>query len=149
MGKKLTHSLMALPQSIAALSQQLGGTGVQDIVIQCFYCGRPLSWAEKVLYDSSNIPVILYRECFYASCHPCVTANARLDFVMNYEGVTSAAEVELRYGKTIENLSVRCVSCLRELTRTEKRDVQQTDPDLFMIRDTIRTLCIVCRVGLR
>lgn len=140
---------MATPQSLAQLAELCGVDGLEKIIVQCFYCGKPMSWADKILFDSSQLPLVSHFGSFYGSCYPCVTANARLDFMINYDGVNTVPEIELQFRKPFMDLGVRCVSCLRLLTRCEKRDVLDTDSDLFVIRGNVRTLCIVCKVGLR
>lgn len=137
---------MALPQSLAGVAQYLGKEGVNQLVVKCFYCADFLTWADKVLYDHAKIDVIWVDGGFYAACYSCTKANARVDFMINYEGVANVDEIELQYGRSIEDLQVRCTSCLREFNSIEKRDVRTTDPDLFIVRGNIRTLCVVCKV---
>lgn len=140
---------MSLPQTLSELAQFLGKDGLRGLDIQCFYCGCFLTWADRVLFNNAQIPIV-WMDCrYYASCHSCVKANARLDFMTNFNGATTVDVLELQYEKSVEELEIRCLCCLRRLTRSEKVDVGISDPDLFVIRESIRTLCVVCRVGLQ
>lgn len=138
---------MALPQSIAALAEWLGKTDVNELLITCYYCGSYLTWVDKVLYDSARLQVIWHHGAYFAYCYPCTQAAAKLEFMAHYSGVTNAAEVELQNNCSIRELEVRCLRCLREFNGHEKTDLILTRQDLFKVRDELRAVCVVCRVG--
>lgn len=140
---------MALPQSLTDLAVWLGLEDLTNLHVTCYYCGCYLAWHDKILYDNSNLNVIWREGAFYAVCYSCTKATARLDFMTHYSGVYSVAEIQLQYNCSLLELPVRCLGCLRELNRQEKTDVVIGNPDLFLVRDSIRTLCVVCRVGLQ
>lgn len=148
MGLKTAFTLlMALPQSILELALYMGKRDIQELDITCFYCGNFLTWADKILHAHCKLSIIWHSGGYYGCCHVCTLVTAKIDFMSNYERVMNVAEVELQADTHIEDLDVRCVKCLRLLNRTEKRDVALSDPDIFLIRGTFRTLCVVCRVG--
>lgn len=140
---------MALPQSIGDLARWLGYTDLDDFLISCYYCGLFLTTADKILFDNAKLKLMWYEGGYYSVCYSCTRSNARLEFMSKYSGVYSVADIQTQYDCSLLELSVRCLSCLRELNRQEKRDVVLTCPDLFRIGDSIRTLCVVCRVGLQ
>lgn len=143
---KTAFLLMALPQSLTALAEWLGATDLSSLLVTCYYCGNFLGWHDKILYENANLYVIWKDGGFYAVCHCCTRGTARLDFMRNFGGVYSVEEVQLQYNSSILDLTLRCVSCLRELSRQEKTDVALSAPDIYLVRDSLRVLCVVCKI---
>lgn len=140
--------LMALPQSLSGLALWLGKADTDGLVISCYYCNNILSQIDKILYDNGQLGIIWKDGRYYAACFPCVRTSARLDFMRNYETVCSPGEVQLRSNCSLLDLNIRCLSCLRVLNRSEKRDVLSSQQDIFQVRGDLRTICVICTVGL-
>lgn len=139
---------MARPQSLRALAEHLGLNAISQICCSCFYCGTFLTHADKVLFDNANLNLIWSDSTYYASCFSCVKTTARLDFMANFEGVHTAEEIQQMVEGPLTDWDFRCVSCLRRLNHSEKCDVVCSDSDVFVIRGSFRTQCVVCRIGL-
>ncbi|AHJ81384.1 putative E6 oncogenic protein [Eptesicus serotinus papillomavirus 1] len=140
--------LMALPQSLRALQEYLGLENLSDLLCTCMYCGRYLSYADKVLFDHSGLKIFWQDGAFFGSCYCCVRATARVEFMSFFDRVVTVQQAERREGVPFTQIKVRCLGCLRELNHVEKCDVICSDSDCFIVRGSIRTVCVVCRIGL-
>lgn len=139
---------MALPQSLDGLAQYLGKADLKDLLVTCFYCGKLLTETDKIIYENCNLGIIWVEGAYYACCYCCTLSTARLDFMLNYERVACAEEIELQTTGGISSLTVRCLRCLRDFNRHEKRDLLQSNSDIYIIRGEHRAVCVVCRIGL-
>ncbi|AHJ81396.1 putative E6 oncogenic protein [Eptesicus serotinus papillomavirus 3] len=139
---------MALPQSLRALQEYLGVESLGDLLCTCIYCGKFLTYADKVLYDHSGLHVVWHEGAYFASCLCCLKTNARLEFMTYFERVISVEQAERREGVPLTQIKIRCLKCLRELNHVEKCDIICSNADCFIVRGGIRTVCIVCKIGL-
>lgn len=138
---------MAQPQSLDALAAWLGHGTIDNVLITCYFCGTYLTFADKVLFDNARLQLLWNDGAYYACCFKCTVTTSRLEFMVHFEGVFTTEEFQLQQECRIEDVTVRCVKCLREFTRGEKRDLTLNNQDIFLVRGGVRSLCVVCQVG--
>lgn len=119
-----------------------------DLCISCFYCLRFLSFLDKVLFNHADLGLYCKDGICYAACQPCIKSTAKLDFLLYYQHFTSTQGAEAVFGGSFPDLQVRCWSCLRQLTRTEKEDVVSRSGDVALVRNGLRARCTLCILGL-
>lgn len=127
---------------------QSSGVAITDFPISCYYCSQWLTAHEKILYQHSSLLVVWKDDLPFACCQPCIRTGAKVDFLIGFTrtvGVSNLTEVT---SAPWESVLVRCLCCLRMLTTTEKEDLLRSNKSLYLVKDSIRVPCALCRLGL-
>lgn len=141
-------SLMATPRlfSLKEIAEQCG-IPLPDYYISCYYCNRWLTGQEKVLYDHAKLLVVWQDEYPYACCQSCIRICCRSDFLIGFNRSLRHSQFRDLFGDW-ESQIIRCLTCLRLLNAAEKSEIERNNELLFVVKDSIRAPCCLCKIGL-
>lgn len=140
---------MAIPRSfILREIAEHSGIPLPDFFISCFHCNNWLTAQEKTLYDHAGLLVVWKEDLPYACCQSCIRNCCRIDFLAGFERSVQYSRLAALYGVDWNTLIVRCLSCLRQLNNAEKGEIQRNDEVLFVVKNSFRAKCCLCKIGL-
>lgn len=140
---------MAIPRSFSLREiAENAGIPLPEYIISCYHCNNWLTPQEKILYDHSCLLVVWKDDFPYACCQSCIKICCRTDFLAGFERSVPHSRLAELYGVDWDNLIVRCLTCLRQLNFAEKAEIQRNDEVLFVVKNSIRGKCCLCKIGL-
>lgn len=136
-----------LPENLVDLCSFLGTT-IQDVVFPCFFCKKNLGYLDKIVFLHADLTIYWSDNIAHGTCYTCIGVCCRIEFISFFERYAPVVEIEQRFGCSIVDLPMRCITCLRPLTRIEKTDIKENSELIFLIGGLARAQCMLCRIGL-
>lgn len=133
------------PSTIKGLCEQ-GDVQLEEILLFCLYCWKPLSYFDKILFELCERKLIWKIGGAYASCHACCKLKCQVEFLCYYERTISAVDWERESGSSIYQAHIKCLKCERPLTFLEKQACVFHLEAFQLVKDTLRGTCSMCRV---
>lgn len=124
------------------------GVELEDLLLSCYYCKRWLTLLDKLLYQHSYLCLYEKENLYYGACQGCLRSAARLEFLLGYQSLVSVQAAEEYFGRSFQELLVRCFCCLRILNTSEKNSTIEKGGDVAIVSDQPRALCTLCSIGL-
>lgn len=135
-----------LPGNLSELCQFLGTT-IENVVLPCFFCHKALGYLDKIIFMHSDLTIYWQNNTAHGTCYACIAICCKIEFVTFFERYAPVAEIEQRFGCNFVDLPIRCITCLRPLTRIEKTDIRDNAEHIFIIGGLARAQCMICRIG--
>lgn len=120
------------------------GCRVIALTVPCNFCKRALTNIEKCFFDGYGMTLRWVGGNPYACCLPCLRLCARIEFALHLVRYTGAQALAREQGRDLCTLPVRCRSCLRPLSWSEKARLQEQDASLGIVRGRLRGICELC-----
>ncbi|AUT11917.1 E6 [Leptonychotes weddellii papillomavirus 5] len=134
---------MEKPQTLRALAASLGEP-LQRILVQCVFCGAPMTWPDKVAFENKCLSVVWCRERFFGACVSCTNVRSYWDVLNNRGPTLEATGVESLFNKPLSDIPVRCMYCLAQLTVLEKIACAVNERPFVLVRKLFRNTCSEC-----
>ncbi|ACO58656.1 putative transforming protein E6 [Ovis aries papillomavirus 3] len=131
------------PRTIAELVQHYN-FGDCVLLLPCIFCGEYLTAADIVHFESAPLALLWRFGIPFGCCIRCCNYAGMYEAYRYFQGLIPAAWVECITGKTLFELDVRCVTCLRRCNLSEKLSVLWRQSDFFVIRNKLKTVCQIC-----
>lgn len=135
-----TFDLHALAQS--------SGVDITEFPVSCYYCARWLTGHDKILYHHSGLLLVWKDEIPFACCQPCIKTGAKVDFLIGFSRTVHVANLLEVSSQPWSEVLCRCLMCLRILNSAEKADIERHNRAIYVIKETLRAPCALCRLGL-
>lgn len=124
------------------------GVHISLLPLQCTFCKKSLSTAEKLQFDRQGLCVRWVHGVAEGCCVACMNVASRVEQALGLQGYISGKNVKGRYGKPLRDLTVRCRLCLIVLTQEQKDVLEEGDASLAIVRGRLRGICEECDSGL-
>lgn len=111
----------------------------------CLFCNGKCSAEDLEQFIDKNLRLVWKSDggCF-ACCEVCLWASAKYELKNHFQCMVKVESVEYYSGKTLDNLVVRCVTCLKELSIEEKLAAYLYELDFLLVRGGWRSYCKSC-----
>lgn len=120
------------------------GCRVTALSVPCNFCTRRLTNVEKCFFDGYGMCLRWVKGTPYACCLSCLRVSARLEYALYLQRYIGAQALAAAQGRDLCTLPVRCNSCLRPLSRSEKEKLQELDASVGIVRGRLRGICELC-----
>ncbi|AHJ81402.1 putative E6 oncogenic protein [Rhinolophus ferrumequinum papillomavirus 1] len=139
---------MARVFSLKVLAES-SGVQLPEFPIACFYCANWLTQHENILYEHASLLIVWKNDVPFACCQRCIKTCAKIDFLMFYGRAVPYQQFGEISSLEWDEAILRCVSCLRKLNEYEKDDIASRNGTVYLIKDSFRAPCCLCRAGLQ
>lgn len=143
----IAHMASVRSFSIKEVAENVGLT-LQNLMITCYYCSKWLTHQEKIIFDHSQLLVVWKQDLPYACCPACIRTSSRLDFLLGFVRAVPHCRFAELCSYPWETAVVRCLVCLRKLNEAEKREIENGNLLIFLVKQSLRAHCCLCRIGL-
>ena len=117
-----------------------------DLVVPCNFCLKFLTNAEKLLFDYFDLHLIWRDNFVFACCQCCARHVSLLEFMLYYQESFEVSEVEELLSQPLVNIGLRCVTCTKKLTVSEKLAVVSAGERIHKVRNKFKAKCSLCRL---
>lgn len=124
------------------------GVAITDFPVSCYYCSKWLTGHDKILYHHSGLLLVWKDEVPFACCQPCIRTGAKVDFLVGFTRTVHVQNLLEVSSQPWSEVLCRCLMCLRILNQAEKADIQRANRAIYVIKDSLRAPCALCRLGL-
>ncbi|AER38247.1 E6 protein [Crocuta crocuta papillomavirus 1] len=134
-------AFMERPTSVKGLSTALQIPFV-DVLLACRFCLHFLTYIDKACFDEWPLTLQWINGCAFGCCLLCLKKCCYLEKALYFNRNLTESEL-LNLQLNLKGIGVRCGSCMKTLTDSEKDYCVKTN-NLYLARFKIRGTCGLC-----
>lgn len=134
-----TKAVVCLPTLLSALN-----VNIDVILLPCVFCGGFCTLQDKLDFLMSGLKVVWKNNCFHAACKVCRRVIAAEEDYRYRECTVEADFIERCTGKSILDVTVRCIACMHLLGASEKLLAKANNKPFYLVRKVWRGSCRYC-----
>ncbi|AYD74598.1 E6 [Macaca mulatta papillomavirus 5] len=118
---------------------------LDQLQIPCVFCKLNLSLFDLHHFSVLNLNLLLRDTVFYGCCRKCLHLSAAYEFYKYYQCSADIEYITVLSSETLGRLQIRCETCMKRLTVTEKYDCVSNKDKCHLVRGIWRAPCRLCR----
>ncbi|AVH76831.1 E6 protein [Tursiops truncatus papillomavirus 8] len=116
----------------------------QDLLLTCVFCKVQLTLPDIWSFMYKNLNVVWKKKWPHGICWKCVDVQAKIDRLRYYVRSAYATTIEEETGKSIKELTIRCIRCWKTLCTFEKYRHLRLNLRFHQVGCNWRGFCLQC-----
>lgn len=114
-----------------------------NLKLKCLFCKFYLSLIDLADFYEKDLRLVWRDKCCFACCPKCLRLSAAYEYNHYFVCSVTGTTLEFMQKKSLKEITIRCLSCLRKLSYTEK--IQHSQQERFcLVRGHWRGWCRFC-----
>nr|AYA94392.1 MAG: E6 protein [Human papillomavirus] len=115
-----------------------------DLYLPCIFCKFICDLQDLAAFHVKKLSIVWRNGKAFVCCRKCVQLSAKYEFDNYSVCVVKACSLEGLLHKSLQSITIRCVSCYQLLDLTEKIDCCARQDDFALVRGSWRGPCRNC-----